>query len=84
MLLQENAEQSEEIFDFNCKMKDLGEAEYCLEINITRNFKSGKLRLDQENTLRQIFNKPDQRYHMLCMLLANTQKIQINNIGQQG
>jgi hypothetical protein len=65
-------------------MKDLGEAEYCLEINITRNFKSGKLRLDQENTLRQIFNKPDQRYHMLCMLLANTQKIQINNIGQQG
>lgn len=41
----------------NFKMKDLGEAKYCLGIKITRDFQAGKLWLDQENYTQQILEK---------------------------
>lgn len=41
----------------NFKMKDLGDAEYCLGIKITRDFKNGIVRLDQETYTRKILEK---------------------------
>jgi hypothetical protein len=41
----------------NFKMKDLGVAEYCLGIRISRNFQKGKLWLDQEQYTKKILEK---------------------------
>lgn len=41
----------------NFKMKDLGVAEYCLGIRITRNINESKILLDQENYLNKILEK---------------------------
>lgn len=41
----------------NFRMKDIGVAEYCLGIRITRNFQDGKLWLDQENYTKKVLEK---------------------------